>query len=249
MLFKTDAVVLRKNKISDSDVILTLFTRKSGKVKAVAKGGRKPKSKLSPASHPFIFGEFIINKGSKLDRISSVDIKESFYKVREDLIRLAYASYIAELCESVILEGVTNNRLFDTLLKSLYLITYDNNNLEFIKATFQIKLLDYVGFRPEVNRCVSCGNESFEKYRFSIQHGGLICDLCSNQYEKLIVISNTVKKLIDYILRTDIITLSKLKLNQNIVKNLNKLFDKYIEIHLEKNNFKSLEFLKTLNKI
>lgn len=249
MLFKTEAVVLRKNKISESDVILTLFTRKSGKVRAVAKGGRKPKTKLSPASHPFVFGEFIINKGANLDKISSIDIKETFYKIREDLMKLAYASYIVELCDIVIVEGVTNNRLFDTLIKTLSIITYKQEGYDLAKLGFQLKLLDYSGFRPEVTRCVNCGNQNFQKLRFNIEHGGIICDVCLNDYKESIIINYTMMKLIDYILKTDIITVSKLKLNQNLIKSLNKLIDKYIEVHLDKKTFKSLEFLKTLNKI
>ncbi len=250
MIYKTDAVVLRKNKISEADVILTLFSRKLGKIRAVSKGGRKPKSKLSPASHIFVFGEFIVVRGRNLDRISSVDIHESFYKIREDLRKLAYASYFAELCDTVILEGVTNNRLFDTFLKTLSLVTETVEDFELIKLGFQLKLLDYCGLRPELNKCVSCGGLQFKSIRFSTHQGGLICDNCSGIHRfDSVTINGTMLKVMRYILKTDIITISKIKINPAIIVKLNNILDNYIRFHLERKNFKSLEFLNTIKKI
>lgn len=250
MIYKTDAVVLRKNKISESDVILTLFSRKLGKIRAVAKGGRRPKSKVSPASHIFVLGEFIIVKGKELDKISSVDIHESFYKIREDLFKLAYASYFSELCDSVIVEGVTNNRLFDTFLKTLGLIVNKDEGFELIKLGFQLKLLDYSGLRPELARCVVCGDGKFEKIRFNIPQGGLICDNCSSMYKSSSIwINSTMLKVMKYILKTDIITVSKIKLNPGIINKLNNIIDEYIQFHLERRTFKSLEFLNSIKKI
>lgn len=248
MLIKTEGLVLRKNKISDADVILTLFTRKLGKIRAVAKSGRKPKTKLSPASHIFTYGEFIIRKGKSLDNITSVDIKESFYKIREDLTRLAYGSYFAELTDSVIVEGVTNNRLFDTLLRTLYLTTYKKEDYDLVKLGFQLQLLDYSGFRPEISRCVNCGTVDFNKITFNIEQGGLICDNCYNLFQGSVPINPTILKVMKYILSNDITTISKLKLNKSIKKNLEYIIEKYINTHLERKNFKSLDFLKTLEK-
>lgn len=250
MIYKTDAVVLRKNKISDSDVILTLFTRKLGKIRAVSKGGRKPKAKLSPASHIFVFGEFILVKGKDLDKISSVHIHEAFYKIREDLSKLAYASYFSELCDTVIVEGATNNRLFDTLLKALSLITHKDDGFELIKLAFQLKLLDYSGFRPELSKCVSCGGIKFKRIGFDIHQGGLICDNCYAKYKtNTVFIDTTMVKLMNYILKTDIITISKIKLNPSTINKLNYIIDRYIQLHLERKVFKSLEFLNTIKKI
>jgi len=248
MLFKTEAVVLRKNKITDADVILTLFTRKYGKIRAVAKGGRKPKTRLSPSSHIFVYGDFIINKGKNLDKVSSVDIKESFYNIREDLTKLAYASYFAELCDAVIVEGVTNNRLFDTLIKGLYLITYRDQGYDLIKIAFQLQLLDFSGFRPEIKKCVNCGGVKFNKINFNIHQGGIICDNCYSRYDDSMLVNSMIIKVMNYILKTDITTVSKLKLNPSIIKRLERIIDKYIEIHLERKNFKSLEFLRTLEQ-
>ncbi|WP_432409291.1 DNA repair protein RecO [Wukongibacter sp. M2B1] len=250
MIYKTDAVVLRKNKISESDVILTLFSRKLGKIRAVSKGGRRPKSKLSPASHIFVFGEFVLSRGKELDKISSADIHESFYKIREDLSKLAYASYFSELCESVIVEGVTNNRLFDTFLRTLSVTTEDCQDFELIKLGFQLKLLDYSGFRPELNKCVGCGSGSFEKIRFNISQGGLICDNCTARYgANTFLLNETMLKVMKYILQTDIVTISKIKLNTKITNRLNYIIDSYIKFHLERKRFKSLEFLNSLKEI
>ncbi len=251
MLFKTEAVVLRRNKISEADVILTLFTRKYGKIRAVAKGGRKPKTKLSPASHLFVYGDFIINKGRNLDKISSVDINEAFYKIREDLTKLAYGSYILELCESVIVEGVTNNRLFIDLVNMLHVITNVDNGYNLIKIAFQLHVLKYSGFMPQIRECANCGAgpNNFTKLRFNIEQGGLICDKCSLKFSGGILIDITTLKAINYIANNDIRKILKLKLDAPIINRLEKILDKYIQTHLDKKSFKSLAFLNTLEKI
>jgi len=249
MIFKTEAVVLKKDKISEADVILTLFTRKYGKIRAVAKSARKPKTRLSAASHLFVYGEFIINKGRNLDTISSVDIIESFYKIREDLLKLSYASYFTELCNSVIVEGVTNNRLFHMLLNALNIITHGKEiNYDFIKVVYEIKLLDYSGLRPELERCVSCGTQNFSRFAFSPELGGLICDNC-NIKQKYFRINETTVKLIEYILTKDIQILSKIKINPPLINMLNNIFERYISFHLEIKYFKSLNFLNEIRKI
>ncbi len=249
MIFKTEAVVLRKNKISEADVILTLFTRKCGKVRAVAKGGRKPKTKLSPASHLFVYGEFILHKGKDLDKISSIDINESFYKIREDLNKLAYASYFAELSDLVIVEGVTNNRLFDTLLKALHIVTHKSKDYDLLKLAFEIKVLDYSGLRPQLKRCVNCDKPRANTMLFSYELGGIVCSQCKDAIQSSFIVNDTTIKVIEYILDKDLVTLSKLRLDPTILKKLENIFQKYIHFHLEKKHFKSLEFLNTIRQI
>ncbi len=248
MLFKTEAVVLRKNKISEADVILTLFTRKYGKLRAVAKSGRKPKSRLSSTSHIFTYGEFIINKGKNLDKISSVDLFDSFYNIREDLTRLAYGSYLLELCDSVIVEGITNNRLFNSLLQALHVLTKSDSGYNIVKIAFQVHLLNYIGFMPEIKSCVNCGGTKFSKLRFNIMQGGLICDVCKEEYSGGIIVDSTTLKVINYMATNEIIKSSKIKLSESIIFRLGKIMDSYVETHLEKRYFKSLDFLRTIEK-
>lgn len=249
MIFKTEAVVLRKYKISEADVILTLFTRKCGKVRAVAKGGRKPKTKLSAASHPFVYGDFVLNKGKDLDRISSIDIIETYYNLREDLNKLAYASYFTELCDLVVVEGITNNRLFDTLLKALHIVTH-RNNYELVKLAFEIKTLDLSGLRPQLNRCINCDKPRENLMLFNPEIGGVLCSECN----KVIMqgsyqVDTRIIKAIEYIVSKDLLTLSKLRLDSSILKKLEFIFERYISFHLEKKHFKSLDFLKRIRQI
>jgi len=249
MIFKTEGVVLKKNKISDSDVILTIFTRKSGKLKAVAKGARRPKGKLSSASHPFVFGEFVIYKGSNLDRISSAEVYESFYKIREDLQKLSYASYFLELCDSVVVEGVTNNRLLRTLLRSLYLITYKDINLDILKLAFEIKMLLYTGLAPEITKCVNCSNP-LELSNFSVEHGGILCRNCSEELNNPgFMINNKILNIMNYLLKKDVEITSKLKMNENYIITIDKILEEYISYHLDKKKYKSLDFLKEIKNI
>src|SRR5690554_1201034 len=104
MLITTEGFVLKNRKYRETDSILTIFTRKVGKINAIAKGARRPKSNLLAGIQPFCYSEFVLYKGRNLYTVSQCDSKEIFYPLREDLKKLSYASYLMELVEAVIVE-------------------------------------------------------------------------------------------------------------------------------------------------
>lgn len=180
MLLDTEAIVLGRRKITESDVSLTLFTRKAGKVHAIANGARNPRSRLMSSAHPFVYGEFTLSKGRDTWRLTQAQITDSHYILREDLDRLALGSYLLELTETVTQENQTNNRLFDLLLESLSLIKTLDKGYNSLRAAFELKVFALSGLRPRLDACV-LGDEPYDGrvWRISAPEGGLVCPACA----------------------------------------------------------------------
>lgn len=249
MLLKTDAVVLKNHKFGEGDMMLTLFTKKIGKLQAVNKGYRGLKKKFSPGVQLFSYGEFVLFKGRDLYQVSQVDTKESFYRLREDVEKLSFASYILELTNCVITEGQTNNRLFEELVKCLDVLANMNSDPDTIIKAYELKLMSYSGFRPELSQCVFCGNDSLKEAFFSINEGGLVCMNCYEQDKSSISISETGILVLKYLIDTELKNIAKFKIKPLVKKELEKLIKSYISTYIDKTNFKSLEFLNTLKEI
>lgn len=96
-LYRTDAIVLGHRNLGEADKILTIFSPEKGKIHAVARGVRRPRNPILAGSQLFTYSNFLIMEGRNLDNISQCEIKESFYKIRQNLEYMAYGLYFAEL--------------------------------------------------------------------------------------------------------------------------------------------------------
>ncbi|MFZ5965906.1 MAG: DNA repair protein RecO [Bacillota bacterium] len=247
MLLKTEGVVLKQNKFGEGDAILTIFSRKMGKIQGVAKGAYRQRGKYSLGAQVFSYGEFVLFKGKELYQISQIDIKQSFYKLRENVDRLAYASYILELTGTVITEGQTNNRLFETLLRCLQELSTMDDNFQIITKAFELKLLNYSGLKPVLDKCVQCGKEIGESAFFHPEEGGVLCGVCCEEGFAVSRISKTTLNVMNYLLETDFSSLKRLRIKEYILLELEKIMRQYIGTHLERTKFNSLDFLNLIN--
>ena len=246
MLLKTEGFVLKSKKYGENDTLLTLFTRKLGKVNAIAKGAQKPKSSLIAGVQPFCYSEFVLYRGKSLYTVSQCEAKEIFYKLREDVKKLAYASYLVELVESVTNEGQTNNRLFNLLGRTLYLLTQEDIEINTLIRGFEINFLNFCGYKPEFYHCVNCGKKEAYQRKFSPQEGGLLCQDCFNIDPYAMKISQTTIKLAKYLQSKDITEIQKLKISNFLNEELKKLLKQYILVHINKYEFKSMDLADKL---
>ncbi|AOT68514.1 DNA repair protein RecO [Geosporobacter ferrireducens] len=243
MLIKTDAVVLKQSKFGEGDRIITLFTKKLGKVQAVSKASGRHKGKYAVGTQLFSYGEFVLFKGRDLFQITQVDLRHSFYSIREDVTKLAYGAYLLELTLAAIGEGQTNNRLFELLINSLQIFSKSKKNMETIIKAYEMKLLYYSGYKPELECCVHCGTSEIGNPRFSSAEGGILCRNCFQQDLYAMKISPVTIRVMQYLITQELEQIAKLMIRTEVMEELNKITRHYIGTHLEKNAFKSLEFL------
>ncbi len=246
MVLKTEGLVLRQTKYDDWDKILTIFARNNGKIQAIAKGARRPKGSLVAGTQVFCYSEFLLYQGRSLYQVNQADIIDSFFSLRDDLYKLAYATYIAELVDAGSVEELANIKLFDLTIKTLGVLSRLEKDYKKLLAAFQLKYISFIGYRPYLRKCVICNSELGSKIKLSHEHGGCICEKCSSYgYYGPLVNKDIIVK-IEQLLLVPLDKIDDLSISHNDMDIIEKLVTDYTMNHIEKRNFKSLEFLKSL---
>lgn len=156
--YKTKAIVLKKTKLKEKDLILTLLGENGEQIRAVAKGAQKPGSTFSARLEVFSVVDLMLYKGRNLDTVTDVRTIATNEACRTDVVRLSYGAIMAELVEKTALEGQempVTYPLTATALESLG--RADEAVLPFVTAAFLIKLIAYLGYRPSFDECTMCG--------------------------------------------------------------------------------------------
>jgi DNA repair protein RecO (recombination protein O) len=175
-LYRDDAVVLRTYKLGEADRIVVLLTRARGKVRAVAKGVRKTKSKFGSRLEPTSHIAVQLYEGRELDIVTQAETIDQFRGVRDDLDRIARASAMLETADQLAQEGQVNPRLYTMLVGALR--TLDGSSSPLVVPAFFWKVLALEGYRPQVDACVLCGDDVSPLVAFDLESGGLLCRTC-----------------------------------------------------------------------
>lgn len=177
-LYRVSAVVIRQRNLGEADRVLTLLTREKGKISAVARGVKKPRSKLAPSLQLFAHAHMQLAVGRSLDVITSAHPVDLYYHLREDVQRYAYASYAAELLDVLLEEGGPDESVFSLLVATLKALD-GGAEAATMALGFEVKLLTRLGYGPEVVACVSCGRQvDSGGAGFSAAEGGVMCAQC-----------------------------------------------------------------------
>lgn len=174
-LYRDEGVVLRTYKLGEADRIVVLLTRGRGKVRAVAKGVRKTKSKFGARLEPTSHVAVQLYQGRELDIVTQAETIDRFRSVRIDLDCFARASAMLETADQLAQEGEVNPRLYLMLVGALR--TLDASESPLVVPAFFWKVLALEGYRPEVDVCVQCGDEG-PLVAFDLEAGGLLCRIC-----------------------------------------------------------------------
>lgn len=177
-LYKDEGIVLRTIKLGEADRIVTLFTRHHGKVRAVAKGIRKTKSRFGGRLEPFTHVQLLVYQGRELDTITSADIVRSFKEIRDDYGRLRAASALVETVEKITPERERAYSTYTLLLGGLEALSHARPDT--IVPAFLVKLLSLSGYHPQLRLCAGCGRAG-ALGAFSAALGGGICEACWEQ--------------------------------------------------------------------
>jgi DNA repair protein RecO (recombination protein O) len=180
-LVKTAAIVLKTRKWGEADRIVTFFTRDLGKIRGLARGARRQKSRFGAALEPFTLCHLNLfeKTGDSLFRISHVDSVKPFQPLREDLALMASAARMANVVAAVTPDGDPDPRLFETLEQGLVSLI-QTEDPAYTALLFQIRLLGLTGFRPQTDHCAACGKSRLTGApQFSPMAGGLVCTLCA----------------------------------------------------------------------
>jgi DNA repair protein RecO (recombination protein O) len=177
-VYRTEAIILKAFDYGEADRILTVYTPHLGKLRAIAKGVRRTKSRMSGHLDLFTRSSLLVAVGRQLDIVSQADTLESYRPLREDLSRIGYAHYVCELVDAFAGEQQANFPLYALIAETLRRVA-DADDLALVTRSFEVQLLGLTGFRPQLVRCLQCGEEIRpEANRFSARLGGVLCPAC-----------------------------------------------------------------------
>jgi DNA repair protein RecO (recombination protein O) len=174
-LYRDEGIVLRTHKLGEADRIVSILTRQHGKVRAVAKGVRKTKSRFGARLEPPTHLQLLFYEGrGDLDIVTQAETIGHFRAIRDDLDRLTRAVSMLEAADQLGLEGEANPALYQMLLGALRALAGHSGPL--VVPGFFLKVLALEGFRPVVEQCVECGATE-PLVAFDLESGGTRCAL------------------------------------------------------------------------
>jgi DNA repair protein RecO (recombination protein O) len=243
--YRLSALVLRSRNLGEADRLLTLLSAEKGKITAVAKGARKPRSKLA-SLQLFTLATLQLATGKNLDVITQAQIRLSFPTLRAEIPRFTYAGYFTELADAFSETEQKNRHLFDLTVAAIALLERGIDP-EKLAREFELKLLDLSGYAPEIEVCVRCAQPiDSPAMHFSPALGGIICQACSREIGGLPLLHKETRDHLQAIRKRRGLSLSKGEmLSERGRRELQYFLRSQIEYHLERKP-KSLKLLDKL---
>ena len=242
-IVKTEGIVIGETNYSESSKILKVLTKDHGLISIMSKGCRNLKSKLRGVSGKLVYANFqFYYKENGISTLISADVINTLRNILMDIDRISYVSYLLDLTEQVY------KNTYDKNIYNLFILIINKINEEYdyeaLTYIYELKLLDYLGIRPNVDGCSICGS-STNIITISTNDGGYICQNC---YHSGKIYSGKTIQLIRMFIYVDINQVTKLDIKKETKKEIEEFitdyYDQYSGLYL-----KSRSFLKNLTKI
>lgn len=241
--YTTEAIVLTRFDLGEADRVLTLITPTVGKLKAIAKGIRRPTSRLGGSLEPFAELTVALARGRTFDVVTQVSVGHAWLKLRDSLEATATAWYLAELADRSLEERHPAAPLY-ALLRRAYELLDAGMAPGRVARWFEMHLLDELGQRPEVDRCVECDRmlESSERFRWVPPLGGVLCERCPGPQHDRAGLTLDALKLLKAYQRLDVEAIAALRLAPAVERETEAALRDFVRGALER-EARSLAFL------
>jgi DNA repair protein RecO (recombination protein O) len=230
MLHTVQGIVLRTTDYGEGDKILRLLTREAGKVGVMARGAKKVKSRLGAVSQPFTRGEYVYFKSKGLGTLSSAEIIDAHHGLHEDLMKSAYASYVAEMVDRMLEDGDGSAVLYDQLDAALKAIE-EGKDAQIVTHIFELHMLKIAGYAPVLEECASCRSAA-GPFAFSAQLGGILCPRCLYKDTAAAALTDGALKLLRLLAGVDIRRLGTTGVRDETKALLKQCMRAYMDAHV-----------------
>lgn len=244
-LEETQAIVLRSDPLGEADKIVTFYTPQFGRIRAVAQGARRAKSRfgsnLEVLTHLQLV--FFAKPSTNLHRVSQTDLLMYFSNLRQDLSQLVAALYLVDLVYSFTASEDSHPELFQLLSRTLQLLDAGQESSVLLRI-FEIRLLTLLGYAPQLDCCVSCQKELDLKQEivYNLLKGGGLCFACSKGQGGLSLSGGSINFL-KQATKVDLSKISRLKLSASQTQEIKRMLHEHLCCHL-KQDIKSYRFLE-----
>ena len=240
MIKKIKGIIVSTTPFKETSKILNILTEDGKIVSMMARGVKQVKNVLRSKTNNFTYGYFYTYyKEDKLSTLTNVDIINDFENIKNDLELISYLNYLVELSEKVA-KQTTSNNIFDLLITALEKIN-DGFDPIIIKNILEIKFLDYLGLKLNLDNCNNCGSNK-DIVTISSSLGGFICKNCN--VENHTTNLKTIKMIRNYYY-VNLSSISKLNISDDVKLEIDKFLDEMYEDYSGL-YIKSKKFLKNI---
>jgi DNA repair protein RecO (recombination protein O) len=246
-VYKTEAIVLRQRKLGEADKIITLYTPNFGKLEAVAKGVRRPKSRLAGHLEVLTYTSAMLAQGRNLDVVTQAQAIESFASLRDDLHRLSRALYAAEVVDRFSPEGAESYHIFQLLLGTLRRLAA-GAAADIVLRYFEMQLLNLAGFQPQMQHCLGCRKPltPVPNY-FSPAAGGVLCPSCGSGTASSRPLSVSALKVMRLLQQGAIGDVLRVRIGSSLAREVEFHLRVYV-IHVLERDVRSVAFIDRLRR-
>lgn len=241
---KSEAILLYKRDIRETSSIVVFYTKDFGKIKALIKGVRGPQAKFGHYLREFGKYDIVYYEKRKQDTymVTQCDLKDPYLEIAEELYKRLKVYYILELVDKF---TPLEEKSLDIYRLLEWILGFVRKEKFIDKAIiiFQLKLLEYSGFLPQLEVCANCSKPILKDTHFSIRLAGLLCANCYGTDIQAIPFSKGAVATINMFRKQNVSQLSRSTITNLISKELNRLLDRFIIYHLGE-NLRTQEFIK-----
>lgn len=243
-LTETTGLITKEVKYGDTGRIVTVITEDMGKISAITSKYRGGKSRFMPSLQLFSYSKFVLFKGSEkgLYHINEADIIEPFKEIREDFMKIIYASYFGDVANHTAVENDTDKEFLRLLLNIFYALS-KGTDYDKIKTVFEWKTAAAEGYAPDFIKCAVCGAKSIAY--FDMASGNGLCTSCGKNFAGAAQVNGDIVSAIQYICNADFNKMLAFSLPEKMLQYLNSLSEIYLQMHLDC-KFKTLDYLKKM---
>ena len=244
----TDAINLKSYNLKDSDKIVVMYSKELGLIRGVAKGVKKPKSRLGARMDSLVANKVMLYKGKNLDTICQAEALNTFKDSRQDYDKLMYSSYVSEIISIFGVEDDPSSKeVYDLFYKALDRIASAKSKKDVMIAVikFQLKMMLIIGFGLEFDSCLCCREEILdEDMYFSIQMGGVVCEECNKDLGVKLKLHHKMRDFMQAMMQFDFNYESEYdkKATDKVCDVCFNLLNEYIQSHTDK-KIKSISVL------
>jgi DNA repair protein RecO (recombination protein O) len=246
-LYRCEAIVLARMDFGEADRILTLYSRQHGKLRVIAKGARRPLSRLGPHLEYFSRSQLMLARGRELDVVTGAETEDAHLPIRNDLDAFGHASHMVEILARLTEDRQENHAVFDLLARSLRLLA-DGIDPFHVTRHYELALLILLGFRPEQYHCIECRAAlAPAPHQFAVDMGGFFCEQCQKRGVGARVVSVEAQKYLRALDRGGLSATVRLRIEQPLREELEGLLGAYLR-HIAERDLGSLRVLRELHE-
>jgi len=224
-----------------------VLTPRLGKLRVIAKGVRRPRSRIGGALQPFSDVQLVLAVGRTFDVVTSSSLEDPHLGLRNDLHSTAAAWYLVELVDRFIEGAADTHDAFRLLAQGLSALDAgDDVSREVVARWFELALLDAMGFRPELTRCLECGSElEPEGNAYAPLGGGALCPQCRRASHGSRPVSPDALKVMRHLQRSPLVGVLRLRLAPAVHREVERLLHATVSAVLER-ELRSRDFLEEI---